>query len=869
MVKASPENGKKISRIQKILRSTFLWQFLLAAVMLAMAGLFIRSQHVELGQIREQFLGIYPIYLLLGGLLTALYIFLQGEMYVQSFKTVQWKLKRRHAILLFLKRNLVSVFLPAGGFSSLTFFSGTLEKRGASTSQINLASSIYALCGILTVVIVAVPALGYVLIKDQLQSTEVWGFAFLIILTTFLVWLSVSVVRRGWAFQAIKKRVPRWSAVLDEMAEQQIQRRHFYKTVFVSLLIEFVGVAHLYVSILALGFTPSLPAAFIGYVVMVILLIASPVLRGLGAIELSVAFILKQYGIPMVGAASITLLFRLFEFWIPLFVGIGSFFTKKDNLLLRVFPAALIFALGVTNIISALTPAMPSRLRLMEDILPLDIISATNGSVLVGGLMLLLISFFLFRGSKRAWYVALVLTGFSIVGHLFKGGDIEESIVAMGAFVCLYYTRSYYKLRPHPYFTRLSVQVIALGFLAILLYGILGFYFLGAKHLGTTFELEAAIKTGLRLFFLSDSPGITPITDLGRNFLYSFYFAGAGFLLFALYGLLKPYFAKPYNTAEEIELAKALLKKWGKSQLDYFKIYPDKLFFFSSDRQSFLSFKVNRHIALVLEEPVCEGPPAMKAIVREFDKYCKQNGFVAVYYRVPEGSVNLFHSLKKKSLPIGEEAVVDLTSFSLEGGQMKTTRSAINRLTSEGFLCNVYEPPLKEGLLQKLEWVSIQWLNDTKHPEVAFTQGVFDKRILKNNTVLTIEDKEEKVYAFLNLVPDYAPEEATYDLIRKIPDAPNGVLDMLLAKTFFYLKEKGFKKVNMGLAPLSGLEGPGVAVQAIRYAYEHLRAFGHFKGLRKYKEKFSPLWEKKYLVFDHNYHLLQVPKALQKVSEVG
>jgi len=166
VVKASPENEKKIPRIKKILRSTFLWQFLLAAVMLAMAGLFIRSQHVELRQIREQFLGIYPIYLLLGGLLTAFYIFLQGEMYVQSFKTVQWKLKRRHAILLFLKRNLVSVFLPAGGFSSLTFFSGTLEKRGASTSQINLASSIYALCGILTVVIVAVPALGYVLIKD-------------------------------------------------------------------------------------------------------------------------------------------------------------------------------------------------------------------------------------------------------------------------------------------------------------------------------------------------------------------------------------------------------------------------------------------------------------------------------------------------------------------------------------------------------------------------------------------------------------------------------------------------------------------------------------------------------------------------------
>jgi len=53
------------------------------------------------------------------------------------------------------------------------------------------------------------------------------------------------------------------------------------------------------------------------------------------------------------------------------------------------------------------------------------------------------------------------------------------------------------------------------------------------------------------------------------------------------------------------------------------------------------------------------------------------------------------------------------------------------------------------------------------------------------------------VLAFLNIIPDYAPGEATYDLIRKTEDSPNGVLDMLLAKTFMYLKEKGYTSVNM------------------------------------------------------------------------
>jgi phosphatidylglycerol lysyltransferase len=73
----------------------------------------------------------------------------------------------------------------------------------------------------------------------------------------------------------------------------------------------------------------------------------------------------------------------------------------------------------------------------------------------------------------------------------------------------------------------------------------------------------------------------------------------------------------------------------------------------------------------------------------------------------------------------------------------------------------------------------------------------------------------------------------------------------------------------MGLVPMSGINGRNITQKTIRYAYEHLHAFGHFKGLRKYKEKFSPSWEKKYLVFEDEFQLLQVPLALKRVSEVA
>src|SRR5690606_5084319 len=128
-----------------------------------------------------------------------------------------------------------------------------------------------------------------------------------------------------------------------------------------------------------------------------------------------------------------------------------------------------------------------------------------------------------------------------------------------------------------------------------------------------------------------------------------------------------------------------------------------------------------------------------------FDAYCKDIGLVSVYYRVPEESLSIYTSLHKKYFPIGEEAIVNLSTFSLEGSKMKSLRNSINHLTNDGFLCKIHEAPIKDGLLQRIELVSNQWLAALGQKEITFTEGIFDPLILKNQTIVTIEDKEERV----------------------------------------------------------------------------------------------------------------------------
>ncbi len=76
----------------------------------------------------------------------------------------------------------------------------------------------------------------------------------------------------------------------------------------------------------------------------------------------------------------------------------------------------------------------------------------------------------------------------------------------------------------------------------------------------------------------------------------------------------------------------------------------------------------------------------------------------------------------------------------------------------------------------------------TEREEIIFSQGMFIEKEIKEQTVITIENSEEKIIAFLNIIPDYVQNEGTYDLLRKTADAPNGIMDYILVEMFKYFK---------------------------------------------------------------------------------
>lgn len=843
-----------------------LLQFIIAVFFLSVAIYFFLHEGAELHQISDVLTNASSSLVMLGIGLTVVYISLQALMYVFSFRSLGCKVGFRISLMLFLKRNFISIFLPAGGISSLAFFTKPVEQQNVSKTQIHIASSIYAFVGIISVILVAIPSLLYLAINKNLSSGEAYAFGGIIAFVAFLYWVFRSAVKGRVVYRIIVRFSPQFASVIEEVQAQSFRMKDFFLTILVSVFVEFCGIIHLWIAMKALGFTGSWQAAIIGYIVSVLFLILSPFLRGLGAIELSLAFILTRFGFTTMEAVSVTFLYRFFEFWLPLIGGALSFVLVRNSLVLRIVPSLLTFLLGVINIVSAVTPAIPERFAIIRDFLPMSAINASIYFTLASGIFLLAVSAFLLKGLRISWNVAMVLAIVSIATNLTKAIDYEEAMFASLLVVSLWLTRKQYYVRSNPSLRILGVKTALFSAVVVMLYGIVGFYYLDKKHFQVDFSLAQSAYYTVQGFFLQSPPELVAHDKFASKFLLSINFAGVSSIAFLVYTLFRPYAFKGEEEEKAMERATELVHRFGNSSLDYFKYSPDKLFYFTTSVEGFIAYRIAGNYAVVLENPVCETMDDLKMAVHEFDRFCYQNGLMPLFYRVPEEYLATYRSIHKKALLIGQEAIVGLEDFTIEGRARRSMRSSINRMRDSGWTFKVYQPPLKAGLLQKLKAVSDDWLADQEYTEMVFAQGVFDSLVIKGQTVVTVENEEEKVAAFANIIPDFYPNEATYDLIRKATDAPDDSIEFLLVNLFFYFKDSGFKQVNMGLAPMSGIErAKDISERTMKFAYEEIRLFSKYKGLRNFKEKFFPEWHNRYLVYEHGYDLLQSPVALSRV----
>ena len=200
----------------------------------------------------------------------------------------------------------------------MAFFNHPASARLPSTAQQYLASALYVFASYASLVLVAIPGLLALLWQGTLSGNVVAAFVGMTSLMGLLygLWRGMQHSER-WV-EKLNRYVPALGAVLAEMRRQPVRRGSLFRIVALSLGVELCGVVHLWIAARALGYPAGFELALVGYTVATMFYAVSPFMRGLGLVELSLTYVLVQYGIPKVPAVSVALYYRFFEFWFHL-----------------------------------------------------------------------------------------------------------------------------------------------------------------------------------------------------------------------------------------------------------------------------------------------------------------------------------------------------------------------------------------------------------------------------------------------------------------------------------------------------------------------------------------------------------------------
>lgn len=274
----------------------------------------------------------------------------------------------------------------------------------------------------------------------------------------------------------------------------------------------------------------------------------------------------------------------------------------------------------------------------------------------------------------------------------------------------------------------------------------------------------------------------------------------------------------------------------------------DKHVMVSSTGNSFLMFAKYGRSLIALDDPAGAGG-AEEELVSAFIRLAEQSNRRPVFYEISPKTLPAVLNAGMRPYKIGEEAIVLLQDFSLQGGAWRKMRTQYNRAKRDGLGFFVSEPPHDASLMRDLKTISDVWLSSKKGREKRFSLGRFSENFLQHFPI-AVATFNDKPVAFANLMTANKTAPVTIDLMRHGDDAPRPSMDFMFLEIIFFLQARGYAAFSLGLAPLSGMETmrrKRLWEHTAHLVYTHGSRFYGFKGLREFKRKFKPQWIPRYL----------------------
>jgi lysyl-tRNA synthetase, class II len=525
--------------------------------------------------------------------------------------------------------------------------------------------------------------------------------------------------------------------------------------------------------------------------------------------------------------------------------------------LLRGVPTAIAIAavvLGAVDVIDSLAPERAARLHDLTKVVPLGVAQGASAATVVAGLLLIMLGQSLRRRKRRAWRAALVLSLLTMALHVVKGLDIEEAVLSLLLTILLivlsgqFYAAGDPRTRLRGPVTFVVMLIVSFG-LGYLLLSLRGGSIIGSPSVGARFT---EIAYGL----IGVSGPIRFNADGTSDFVFAVLVAlGTATVLTAAYLALRP--AEPVarlSSADEERLRGLLAKQGERDSLGYFALRRDKAAVFSPTGKAAVSYRVVSGVMLASGDPIGD-PEAWPGAIAEFVALSRRHAWVlAVMGCSEQGGEVWVREADLRALELGDEAVVEIEDFTLEGRAMRNVRQMVSRVERAGYTTEVRRVgDMTSTQIADIVRQAAAWRGAEVERGFSMALGRFgDPR--DADCVAVTAHRNGRLAAVLHFVP-WGADGLSLELMRRDRDADPGLNELMIVAAIHAAPALGVTRLSLNFSAFrSALErgarlGAGPILRFWRALLLGVSRWFQIESLYRFNAKFRPVWEPRFICY--------------------
>ena len=274
---------------------------------------------------------------------------------------------------------------------------------------------------------------------------------------------------------------------------------------------------------------------------------------------------------------------------------------------------------------------------------------------------------------------------------------------------------------------------------------------------------------------------------------------GATVLLFR-----SPPYTRTLDAADEARV-RTLLREFGaEDSLGYFATRRDKSIVWDTGEpataRAGVSYRVVGSVSLASGNPVGD-PQHWAEAIEQWRRQARTNGWSLAVMGAGTAGAVAYTEAGLSAWEIGDEAVLDMRSFSLAGPGMKPVRQSVTRLQRRGYTTRVSaHASLDATHFAALDTAAAQWRGDGGDERgFSMALGRLGDQLDGDCVLVEAFDADDRLRGFLSFVP-WGRTGVSLDLMRRDPTADNGLVELMISSLAERATAFGAGRVSLNFA---------------------------------------------------------------------